>query len=186
MRTAEGRTRPGRKVWVAAAVLVVVVAGLMHGYRNTNALTGDRLCGGLVSTARADGVLPGSGRLDAEGEGLAEELKDTVCEVEKSSVVLGSGRGTLTLRVPLLIAAVKKAPGTSKGEAPGGREAEVVGRTGVVLPCARGELYPASESGLQYVEARKRHPDLPARDTYFESFVKSAAEAFGCGTSARR
>ncbi|MFE3151976.1 hypothetical protein ACFXJ6_35905, partial [Streptomyces sp. NPDC059218] len=89
-------------------------------------------------------------------------------------------------RNPLLIAAVKKAPGTSKGEAPGGREAEVVGRTGVVLPCARGELYPASESGLQYVEARKRHPDLPARDTYFESFVKSAAEAFGCGTSARR
>ncbi|WP_406158873.1 hypothetical protein OG298_16110 [Streptomyces sp. NBC_01005] len=352
MSTAEGRTRPGRKVWAAVAVLVVVVAGLLHGYRNTNALTGDRLCGGLVSTAKADAILPGSGRLDAEGDGLADDLWDTVCEVEKSSVVLGSGKGTLTLRVreedgdaplkdeawpelseesffsgkvtggvdkyrgwvllpekcwakqplmvgvsssepisdseafaalitdaaravaagaacgdlpeepgtllpprseaarpasdgrvcgldgfsvrrqvpvdtevleagqrapadlwscrvslgddsrgpvredgfmtytasrdPLLIAAVKKAPGTSKGEAPDGREAEVVERTRVVLPCARGELYLASESGLQYLEARKRHPDLPPRDTYFESFVKSATGAFGCGTSARR
>ncbi|GAA1316378.1 hypothetical protein GCM10009647_045170 [Streptomyces sanglieri] len=89
-------------------------------------------------------------------------------------------------RDPLLVAAVKKAPGTSKGEAPGGREAEVVERTRVVLPCARGELYLASESGLQYLEARKRHPDLPPRDTYFESFVKSATGAFGCGKSARR
>ncbi|MFD5505041.1 hypothetical protein ACFWJS_36010 [Streptomyces sp. NPDC127061] len=352
MSTAEGRTGPGRKIWAAVAVLVVVVAGLLHGYRNTNALTGDRLCGGLVSTAKADAVLPGAGRLDAEGDGLAGELWDTVCEVEKSSVVLGSGKGTLTLRVreedgdaplkdeawpelsqesffsgkvtggvdkyrgwvllpekcwakqplmvgasssepisdsaafaalitdaaravaagaacgdlpeepgtllpprseaarpasdgrvcgldgfsvrgqvpadtevleagqrapadlwsctvaldddsrgpvredrfmtytasraPLLIAAVKKAPGTSKGEAPGGREAEVVERTRVVLPCAQGELHLASGSGLQYMEARKRHPDLPPRDTYFESFVKSATGAFGCGAAARR
>ncbi|MFB7210138.1 hypothetical protein [Streptomyces sp. NPDC056255] len=352
MSTAEGRTRPGWKVWAAGAVLVVVVAGLLHGYRNTNVLTGGRLCGGLVSTAKADAVLPGSGRLDAEGDGLADELKDTLCEVGKSSVVLGSGKGTLTFRVraedgdaplkdeawpelseesffsgkvtggvdkyrgwvllpekcwaeqplvvgasssepisdstafaalitdaaravaagaacgdlpeepgtllpprseaarpasdgrvcgldgfsvrgqvpadtevleagqrapadlwsctvsldddsrgpvradgfmtytasrdPLLIAAVRKAPGTSKGEAPGGREAEVVESTGVVLPCARGELYLAAESGLQYSEARKRHPDLPGRDTYFASFVKAATETFGCGTTAGR
>lgn len=75
-----------------------MVAGL-HLYRNTNVLTDDRLCGGLVSTAKADAALPGSGRLDAEGDGLADDLWDTVCEVEKTSVVLGSGKGTLTLRV---------------------------------------------------------------------------------------
>ncbi|MEV5205057.1 hypothetical protein [Streptomyces sp. NPDC053720] len=351
MSTAEGRTRPGWKVWAAVAVLVVVVAGLLHGYRNTNALTGDRLCGGLVSTVKADAILPGSGRLDAEGDGLADDLWDTVCEVEKSSVVLGSGRGTLTLRVreedgdaplkdeawpelseesffsgkvtggvdkyrgwvllpekcwakqplmvgvsssepvsdseafaalitdaaravaagaacgdlpeepgtllpprseaarpasdgrvcgldgfsvrgqvpadtevleagqrapadlwscrvsleddsrgpvradgfmtytasrdPLLIAAVKKAPGASKGQALDGREAQVVDPQRIVLSCAQGELYLAVESGLQYLEARKRHPGLPSRDTYFESFVKSASGTFGCGTSAR-
>ncbi|MFJ8376097.1 hypothetical protein ACIQ9I_31540 [Streptomyces sp. NPDC094461] len=89
-------------------------------------------------------------------------------------------------RDPLLIAAVKKAPGTSKGQAPGGREAEVVGRARVVLPCAQGRLYLASESGLRYSEARKRHPDLPPKDTCFESFVKSTTGTFGCGTSARR
>lgn len=332
------------------AVLVLVVGGL-HVYRNTNVLTGDRLCGGLVSTAKANAVLPGSGRLDAEGDGLADNLRDTACEVEKSSVALGSGKGILSVRVvedrgdfafadhgwpdpseasffsgpvtggvykyegwvllpekcwttkpvylrghssepisdtvafaalitdaaravaaraacgdlpeepgtllpprseaarpvsekrvcgldgfsvrgqvpvdtevleagqtapadlwsctlfldddsrdivredgfmtytasrdPLLIAAVKKAPGTSKGEAPDGREADVVDPQGIVLPCAQGDLYLAAESGLQYLEARKRHPDLPRRDAYFESFVKSATETFDCGTAAR-
>ncbi|MFF2405343.1 hypothetical protein [Streptomyces sp. NPDC058092] len=333
------------------AVLVIVVAGLLHAYRNTNVLTDDRLCGGLVSMAKADVVLPGSGRLDAEGDGLADDLSDTVCKVEKSSVVLGSGKGTLTLRVweehgdapladeawpyvpeesffsgkvtggvdryegwvllpekcwttqpvivragssepisdttafaalvtdaaravaaraacgeipeepgtllpprseaarpvsegrvcgldgfsvrgqvptgtevleagqtapadlwsctlfldddssgfvrddgfvkytasrdPLLIAAVRKSPGTSKGEAPDGREAEVVNAQTIVLACAQGPLYLAADPRSQYLEARKRHPDLPRRDAYFESFVKSAAETFGCGTAAR-
>ncbi|NEE54370.1 hypothetical protein G3M55_58490, partial [Streptomyces sp. SID8455] len=73
------------------AVLVVVVAGLLHAWRNTNVLTADRLCGGLVSAAQADAVLPGSGRLDAEGDGPGEDLTDTECRVGKSSVVLGSG-----------------------------------------------------------------------------------------------
>ncbi|MFE7358464.1 hypothetical protein ACFU8Q_36540 [Streptomyces sp. NPDC057543] len=350
MSTAAGRPRPAWKVWAVGAVLVLVVAGL-HVYRNTNVLTADRLCGGLVSAAKADAVLPGSGRLDAKGDGLADRLKDTVCEVEKSSVVLGSGKGTLTVRVreedgdapladeawpelseesffsgkvtggvdtyegwvllpekcwttkpvivkfgssqrisdstgfaalvtdtaravaaraacgdlpeepgtllpprseaarpvsegrvcgldgfsvrgqvpadtevleagrttpadlwsctlfldddsrgpvradgfmtytasrdPLLIAAVKKSPGTSKGEATDGREADVVDPQRIVLPCAQGDLYLAAESGLQYLEARKRHPDLPVRDAYFESFVKSAVKTFDCDTAAR-
>ncbi|MFF3126764.1 hypothetical protein ACFVRD_31630 [Streptomyces sp. NPDC057908] len=351
MSTAAGRPRPAWKVWAVVAVLVIVVAGLLHAYRNTNVLTDDRLCGGLVSMAKADVVLPGSGRLDAEGDGLADDLKDTVCEVEKSAVVLGSGKGTLTVRVweedgdaplaheawpqlseesffsgkvtggvdkyrgwvllpekcwttkpvivranstepisdarafaalvtdtaravaaraacgelpeepgtllpprseaarpvsegrvcgldgfsvrgqvpagaevleagqtapadlwsctlfldddssgfvrddgfvtytasrdPLLIAAVRKSPGTSKGEAPDGREAEVVNAQAIVLACAQGPLYLAADPRAQYLEARKRHPDLPRRDAYFESFVKSAAETFGCGTAAR-
>ncbi|MEK8144649.1 hypothetical protein NKH18_32215 [Streptomyces sp. M10(2022)] len=41
-------------------------------------------------------------------------------------------------RDPLLIAAVKKAPGTTKGEAPDGREADVVDSQGIVLSCAQG------------------------------------------------
>jgi hypothetical protein len=89
-------------------------------------------------------------------------------------------------RDPLLIAAVKKSPGTSRGEAPDGREAEVVDSQRMVLPRAQGELYPAAESGLQYLEARKRHPDLPRRDTYFAPFVKSASKAYGCGTATKR
>lgn len=69
MSEAEGRTRPGRKFRAAgavAAVLALVVAGL-HVYRNTDVLTADELCGGLVSTAKAAAVLPGSGRLDGKG-----------------------------------------------------------------------------------------------------------------------
>lgn len=42
--------------------------------------------------AKADAALPGPGRLDAEGNGLADDPWDTVCEVEKSSFALGSGR----------------------------------------------------------------------------------------------
>ncbi|MET7370111.1 hypothetical protein ABZS61_30420 [Streptomyces sp. NPDC005566] len=99
MSTAAGRTRPAWKVWAVVAVSVVVVAGLLHAWRNTNVLTEDRLCGGLVSTTRADVVLPGAGRLDAEGDGLDKDLTDTVCRVEKSSVLLGSGGGELTVRV---------------------------------------------------------------------------------------
>ncbi|MEK8144652.1 hypothetical protein NKH18_32230 [Streptomyces sp. M10(2022)] len=88
-------------------------------------------------------------------------------------------------RDPLFIAAVKKAPGTTKGEAPDGREADVVDSRRMVLPCAQGDLYLAAEPGLQYLEASKRHPDLPARDAYFESFVKSATKTFDCDTAAR-
>ncbi|MGX4691482.1 hypothetical protein [Streptomyces sp. JNUCC 63] len=329
--------------------MVLVVAGL-HVYRNTNVLTADRLCGGLVSAAKADAVLPGSGRLDAEGDGVADDLGDTVCKVERSSVLPGSGKGMLSVRVwevdgdlpfdgvwpdpseatffsgpvtgavyqsegwvllpercwttkpvfvrvspgesasgtrgfaslitdvaramaaqaacgdlpeepgtlvppradaarpvsegrvcgldglsvggqvpagaevlesgqkapadlwsctlfldddsrdvvrkdgfmtytasrdPLLVAAVKKAPGTSKGEAPDGRAADVIGSTGIVLPCAQGPLYLATVPKGQYFEARKRHSDLPAQETYFESFVKSATATFDCGTAAR-
>ncbi|MBV7670606.1 hypothetical protein STHAL_14165 [Streptomyces halstedii] len=350
MSAAEGRTRPRWRVWAVGAVLVLVVAGL-HVYRNTNVLTADRFCGELVSAAKADAVLPGFGRLDAEGDGLAEGMKGTVCEIEKSSVMLGSGGGTLTVRIgeedgdapltdpawpyladesffsgevtggvdayegwvllpekcwttkpvivkfassqrisdsngfaalvtdtartaaaraecgavpgepgkllpprsdvarpvsegrvcglegllvggqvpagtqvleagqtapadlwsctlyldddssgfvrddgfmrytatrdPLLVAAVRKSPGTSEGEAPDGRKAEVVGARAIVLPCAQGALYLAVEARQQYLETRKRHPDLPQRDAYFESFVKSATETFDCGTTAR-
>ncbi|MFJ4707956.1 hypothetical protein ACIP6I_24340 [Streptomyces anulatus] len=99
MSTTAGRTRQSWKVWAVVAVLVVVGAGLLHTWRNTNVLTADRLCGGLVSTEQADAVLPGAGRLDAEGDGLDEDLTDTVCRVEKSSVVFGSGESELTVRV---------------------------------------------------------------------------------------
>ncbi|NEE20781.1 hypothetical protein G3M58_81780, partial [Streptomyces sp. SID7499] len=82
------------------AAVVVVVAGLLHVWRNTNVLTADRLCGDLVSAEKADAVLPGSGRLDAEGDGLDEDdLTDTECGVGKSSVVLGSGESRLTVRL---------------------------------------------------------------------------------------
>ncbi|OKJ10672.1 hypothetical protein AMK20_13255 [Streptomyces sp. TSRI0261] len=330
------------------AVLVVTVAGLLHAWRNTNVLTADRLCGDLVSAEKADAVLPGSGRLDAAGDGLDEDLTDTTCEVEKSSVVLGSGDSRLTVRLwgvrgydpltfdgqpyptgasffsgevtggvdahkawvmlpekcwtdrpvvaefnttepaadrtafaalatdtvrtiaartrcgdlpekpgtlvpprsdaarpvsagqvcglggltvagqvpagakvleegqkapadlwsckltlddgtsgfvrgdgfmkytatrdPLLIEAMRKFPGTTKGTTPDGREAEIVDKSvGFILPCADGDsLYLAVESGQQYLEASKRHPDLPRRGASVEPFVKAAAKTFGC------
>ncbi|MGW3932193.1 hypothetical protein ACWECC_29445 [Streptomyces microflavus] len=347
MSTAEARTRPAWKVWAVVAVLVVVVAGLLHAWRNTNVLTADRLCGGLISTEQADTVLPGSGRLDTEGDGLDKDLTDTVCRVEKSSVVLGADESELTLRVwalqgneifnadanlsetsffsgavtggvdsykgwallpencwtakqpvivrlsvsevisdrnafaalttdtaravaagakcgdlperpgtllppvsdearpitqgqacglegltmrgqvpagtevleagqkapvdvwsckltlddetngfvrangfmkyvasrdPQLLAAVRKAPGTSRGKTPDGREAEIVDKgVGFILPCADGgPLYLAVESGQQYLEASKRHHDLPKRDAYVAPFTKAAAKTFGC------
>ncbi|CAM5263963.1 hypothetical protein SMICM304S_05746 [Streptomyces microflavus] len=63
-------------------------------------LTADRLCGELVSAEKVDAILPGSGRLDAEGDGLDEDnLTDTECRVEKSSVVLGSGESGLSVRL---------------------------------------------------------------------------------------
>ncbi|MFI1222658.1 MULTISPECIES: hypothetical protein [unclassified Streptomyces] len=99
MSTARDRTRTAWKVWAVVTVVPVLVIVGLHACRNTNVLTEDRLCGGLVSAERADAVLPGSGRLDAEGEGLRDELTRTVCRVEKSSVVLGSGEGELTVRV---------------------------------------------------------------------------------------
>ncbi|MFF3689565.1 hypothetical protein [Streptomyces sp. NPDC002187] len=351
MGTAAGRTRPSWKVWAVIAVLVVVVAGLLHAYRNTNVLTADRLCGGLVSAPGADAVLPGSGRVSAEGDGIADDLPDTECEVEKSSVVLGAGKGSLSFYVweergdfpfvndgwpgaaqtsffsgpvtggvskyegwvllpekcwttrpvilkasssepvadarafsvlitdaaraiaakaacgdlpkepgtllpprseaarpasegrlcgldgfsmpgqvaadaevleegqaasadlwsctvsldddsrdvvrrdgfmtysaardPLLLAAVKKAPGTRKGTAPGGLEADVVESHRIVLPCAQGAVYLAMEPRLQYLETRERNPRIPALDPLFESFVRSAVKAFDCGTTTR-
>ncbi|MFG3409567.1 hypothetical protein [Streptomyces sp. NPDC048142] len=331
------------------AAVVVVVAGLLHAWRNTNVLTADRLCGDLVSAEKTDAVLPGSGRLDAEGDGLDDDdLTDTTCRVEKSSVVLGSGESRLTVRLwgvrgydpltfetepyptgasffsgevtggvdahkawvmlpekcwtdrpvvaefnvtepasdrtafaalatdtvrtiaartrcgdlpekpgtlvpprsdaarpvsagqvcgldgltvagqvpagaevleegqkapadlwfckltlddetrgyvradgfmkyaasrdPLLIEAMRKFPGTAKGTTPDGREAEIVDKgAGVILPCVDGDpLYLAVESGQQYLEASKRHPDLPRRDAYTEPFMKAAAKTFGC------
>lgn len=41
-------------------------------------------------------------------------------------------------------------------------------------------LYVAYDSGLQYLEASKRHADLPPGGAYFEPFVKAAAKTFGC------
>ncbi|WP_326699474.1 hypothetical protein [Streptomyces sp. NBC_01754] len=105
---------------------------------------------------------------------------------DSSGFVRDDGFMTYTAtRDPLLVAAVRKSPGTSEGEAPDGREAEVVGARAVVLPCAQGDLHLAVEARQQYLEARKRHPDLPRRDACFESFVKSATETFDCGTAAR-
>ncbi|MFD6799723.1 hypothetical protein [Streptomyces cyaneofuscatus] len=331
------------------AAVVVVVAGLLHAWRNTDVLTADRLCGDLVSASQADAVLPGSGRLDAEGDGLDDDdLTDTTCRVEKSSVVLGSGESGLTVRLwgvrgydplafesepyppgasyftgevtggvnahkawvmlpekcwtdrpvvaefsinepaadrtafaalatdtvrtiaartqcgdlpekpgtlvsprsdaarpisegqvcgldgltvasqvpagtkvleegqqapadlwfckltlddetsdfvrgdgfmkytatrdPLLIDALRKFPGTARGAAPDGREAEIVDKgVGFILPCADGgSLYLAMDSGQQYLEASKRHEDLPRRGAYVEPFTKAAATTFGC------
>ncbi|WP_435597794.1 hypothetical protein [Streptomyces anulatus] len=335
------------------AAVVVVVAGLLHVWRNTNVLTADRLCGDLVSAEKADAVLPGSGRLDAEGDGLDEDdLTDTTCGVGKSSVVLGSGESRLTVRLwgvrgydpltfesephptgasffsgevtggvdehkawvmlpekcwtdrpvvaefnitepaadrtafaalatdtvrtiaartgcgdlpekpgtlvpprsdaarpvsagqvcglggltvagqvpagakvleegqkapadlwsckltlddgtsgfvrgdgfmkytatrdPLLIEAMRKFPGTAKGATPDGREAEIVDKgVGFILPCADGDsLYLAVESGQQYLEASKRHENLPKRDAYVAPFMKAAAKTFGCAAPA--
>ncbi len=351
--TAAGRTRPAWKVWAVVAAVVVVVAGLLHVWRNTNVLTADRLCGDLVSAEKADAVLPGSGRLDAEGDGLDEDdLTDTTCGVGKSSVVLGSGESRLTVRLwgvrgydpltfesephptgasffsgevtggvdehkawvmlpekcwtdrpvvaefnitepaadrtafaalatdtvrtiaartgcgdlpekpgtlvpprsdaarpvsagqvcglggltvagqvpagakvleegqkapadlwsckltlddgtsgfvrgdgfmkytatrdPLLIEAMRKFPGTAKGATPDGREAEIVDKgVGFILPCADGDsLYLAVESGQQYLEASKRHENLPKRDAYVAPFMKAAAKTFGCAAPA--
>nr|WP_203608844.1 hypothetical protein [Streptomyces anulatus] len=326
---------------------------MLHVWRNTNVLTADRLCGDLVSAEKADAVLPGSGRLDAEGDGLDEDdLTDTECGVGKSSVVLGSGESRLTVRLwgvrgydpltfesephptgasffsgevtggvdehkawvmlpekcwtdrpvvaefnitepaadrtafaalatdtvrtiaartgcgdlpekpgtlvpprsdaarpvsagqvcglggltvagqvpagakvleegqkapadlwsckltlddgtsgfvrgdgfmkytatrdPLLIEAMRKFPGTAKGATPDGREAEIVDKgVGFILPCADGDsLYLAVESGQQYLEASKRHENLPKRDAYVAPFVKAAATTFGCAAPA--
>ncbi|MFD3792375.1 hypothetical protein [Streptomyces cyaneofuscatus] len=334
------------------AAVVVVIAGLLHAWRNTDVLTGDRLCGDLVSAEKVDAVLPGSGRLDAEGDGLDDDLTDTRCRVEKSSVVLGSGGSGLSVRLwgvrgydpltfdeepyppgasffsgevtggvnaykawvmlpekcwtdrpvvaefsvdepaadrtafaalatdtartiaarttcgdlpekpgtlvsprsdaarpvsegqvcgldgltvagqvpagtkvleegqqapadlwfckltlddqttgfvradgfmkysatrdPLLIDALRKFPGTAKGTAPDGREAEIVDKgVGFILPCADGgSLYLAVDSGQQYLEASKRHEDLPRRGAYVEPFTKAAATTFGCAAPA--
>ncbi|MYW29783.1 hypothetical protein GT040_10940 [Streptomyces sp. SID2119] len=333
------------------AVLVLMVTGLWHVWRNTNVLTEDRLCGGLISTEQADAVLPGSGRLDSEGDGLDKDLTDTVCRVEKSSLVPGAGESELTLRVwalqgneilnadadlsetsffsgrvtggvdsykgwallpencwtekqpvivrlsvsemisdrnvlaalttdaaravaagakcgelperpgtlkppvsdearpvtqgqacglegltmrdqvpaatevleagqkapadvwsckltlddktndavradgfmkyvasrdPQFLAALRKAPGTAEATAPDGRKADKVdGVPGFILPCADGgPLYLAVESGLQYLEASKRHEGLPKRDAYVAPFMKAAAKTFGCAAPA--
>ncbi|MFG3309639.1 hypothetical protein [Streptomyces wuyuanensis] len=333
------------------AVLVVVVAGLLHAYRNTNVLTADRLCGGLVSAADAEAVLPGAGRVSAKYDGVADDLLDTECEVGKSSVAIGGGKGTLSVRVSeergdfpfvegrwpdpsqasflsgpvtggvyeydgwvllpekcwttkpvileahssepvpdttafgalltdaaravaaeaacgdfpkktgtplpprsqkarpasegrlcgldgfsvhgqvpadsevleagqaapadlwsctvflggdsnrpagedgfmtytvardsLLLAAVEKDPGTRKGTAPGGKQADVVEPQRIVLPCAQGAAYLALEPELQYTETRQRHPGTPSLDAFFKSFVRSAIKTFDCGTATR-
>ncbi|MEV3872839.1 hypothetical protein [Streptomyces sp. NPDC049906] len=99
MSATTDRTRRPRRTWAAAALAVVVVAGLLHGYRNTNVLTADRLCAGLVPAAGADAVLPGTGRLDAERNGPDDGPVDTECTIEKSSVLVGGGRGRLTVRI---------------------------------------------------------------------------------------
>ncbi|MEU9707169.1 hypothetical protein AB0E21_00915 [Streptomyces sp. NPDC047967] len=346
MSTAAGGTGRAWKPWGVVMAVLLVVAGLLHVWRNTNVLTEDRVCGGLVSAEQANGVLPGAGRIDAEGDGLGKELTDTVCRIEKSSVVLGSGEGALTLRVraqqgmeilgvygvselpetsffsgavtggvdddlgwallpeecwatqpvfvgissterisdreafaalttdtaraiaagegcgdlpekperllpprsdaprpvsegrvcglgglsvsgqvpegvkvleagqkapadlwsckltldddsrdsvraagfmaysasrdPLLIAAVKKTPGTSEGKAPDGRRADLVGESQMILPCAEGDaLYLAVEAKGQYWEARELS-DLPPSAEYVEPFVQAAAKTFGC------
>ncbi|MFH8372857.1 hypothetical protein [Streptomyces cyaneofuscatus] len=123
------------------AAVVVVVAGLLHAWRNTDVLTADRLCGDLVSASQADAVLPGSGRLDAEGDGLDDDdLTDTTCRVEKSSVVLGSGESGLTVRLwrvrgydPLAFESEPYPPGASyfTGEVTGGVNAH---KAWVMLP----------------------------------------------------
>lgn len=82
----------------------------------------------------------------------------------------------------LLLAAVEKAPGTYRGTAPGGRDADVVEPQRIVLPCGGGAVYLAMESGLQYTETREHDPDVARRDVFLESFVQSAAKTFGCGT----
>ncbi|MFB6669901.1 hypothetical protein [Streptomyces parvus] len=112
------------------AAVVVVVAGLLHAWRNTNVLTEGRLCGDLISAEQADAVLPGSGRLDAEGDGLDDDdLTDTRCRVSKSSVVLGSGESGLSVRLwgvrghdPLAFDSEPYPPGASyfTGEVTGG------------------------------------------------------------------
>ncbi|MFI1185486.1 hypothetical protein [Streptomyces californicus] len=99
MRTEEGRARPVGKVWAAVAAVLLVSAGSVHLWQNTNVLAEDRLCGGLVSTEQADAVLPGLGRLAAEGDGVDADLTDTVCRIERSSFVPGAGGGLLTARV---------------------------------------------------------------------------------------
>ncbi|WYB31929.1 hypothetical protein V6574_22845 [Streptomyces sp. SM1P] len=89
-------------------------------------------------------------------------------------------------RAPLLIAAVRRFPGTAESTAPDGQAAEKVDKgVGFILPCAEGgPLYLAVESGQQYLKASKVHPDLPRRDAYVEPCVKAAAQTFGCAAPA--
>ncbi|MFD8616717.1 MULTISPECIES: hypothetical protein [unclassified Streptomyces] len=69
---------------------------------------------------------------------------------------------------------------------PDGRKAGKADRgVGFLLPCAAGgSLRLAEESGLQYLEAGKRHEDLPKRDTYFAPFMEAAVQTFGCAAPA--
>lgn len=165
------------------AVLVVVVAGLLHAWRNTNALTEDRLCGGLISTEQADAVLPGAGRLDAEGEGIDDVLTDTACGIEKSSVLPGSGESFLTVGVReeqgddfLGIDWLPTLSGTSffSGEATGGVDAY----TGwALLPekCWTGRPLTVR------VSTNKPVPDRKAFATLTTGAAREVAARAGCG-----
>ncbi len=181
---AAGRTRPAWKVWAVVAAVVVVIAGLLHAWRNTNVLTADRLCGDLVSAEKADAVLPGSGRLDAEGDGLDDgDLTDTTCSVEKSSVALGSGEGRLTVRLwgvrgydPLTFESQPYPTGASffSGEVTGGVDAH---KAWVMLPEKCWTDRPVvAEFNITEAAADRTAFAVLATDT-----VRTIAARTGCG-----
>ncbi|MEU9378494.1 hypothetical protein AB0D94_32705 [Streptomyces sp. NPDC048255] len=85
--------------WIAPVLALGVLVTAAHVWLNTNVLAGKDLCGGLVSTAAADAVLPGAGRI-SDRNGLDTRPGDPLdfsCTVESSSVLPGSETGRLRI-----------------------------------------------------------------------------------------
>ncbi|MDV9187075.1 hypothetical protein R6L23_02385 [Streptomyces sp. SR27] len=94
MAEGSGRAAPGRKVLAPVVALGVLAMGAVgaHLWLNTDLLSGDEMCGGLVSTDAADAVLPSSGRV-SDRDGLDERPGDRLafsCTVESSSFLPGT------------------------------------------------------------------------------------------------
>ncbi|MEV2247694.1 hypothetical protein [Streptomyces sp. NPDC049970] len=98
MTQGKGNRAPRWK-WIAPALALGVVLAAVHVWLNTNLVAGDEVCGGLVSTARADAVLSGGGRI-SDGDGLDSRPGDEVefsCTVEAPSFPSGAGAGHLRI-----------------------------------------------------------------------------------------
>ncbi|MCX4673864.1 hypothetical protein OG413_00750 [Streptomyces sp. NBC_01433] len=98
MTRGKGNRAPRWK-WIAPVLALGVVLAAVHVWLNTNLVTGDAVCGGLVSTARADSVLSGGGRI-SDGDGPDVRPGDAVefsCTVEASSFLPGADKGRLRI-----------------------------------------------------------------------------------------
>jgi hypothetical protein len=145
-----------------------------------------RLCG--LDGFSVHGQVPADSEVLEAGQAAPADLWSCTVFLGGDSNRPADADGFMTYTVardPLLLAAVEKDPGTRKGTASGGKEADVVEPHRIVLPCAQGAAYLALEPGLQYTETRQRHPGTPSLDAFFESFVRSAIKTFDCGTATR-
>ncbi|MFJ8619753.1 hypothetical protein ACIRD4_28410 [Streptomyces clavifer] len=91
--------RARRWKWIAPVLALGVVLAAVHVWLNTNLAAADEVCGGLVSTARADSVLSGGGRI-SDGNGLDARPGDELefsCTVEAPSFPSGAGAGHIRI-----------------------------------------------------------------------------------------
>ncbi|WP_199547257.1 hypothetical protein [Streptomyces sp. N35] len=91
MTNSSGRPRLGPKI-IAAVLAVVIVAVGAHLWLNTNLMSKESVCGGLVPTDSADSVFSTSGRV-TEGVALdvaSADRLDFTCTVDSSSFLPGS------------------------------------------------------------------------------------------------
>lgn len=88
-----------RLKWMAPVLALGVLVTAAHVWLNTNVLGNKDVCGGLVSRAAADAVLPGTGRI-SDRDGLDTRTGDQLefgCTVESSSFLPGAETGRLSI-----------------------------------------------------------------------------------------